>query len=58
MNDADYIREELQRVGLSQRAFARLLDIGDREVRHWCAATVPLPYYARLVLAALPTRAA
>lgn len=55
-NDADYLRAELLRVGLSMNALARLLEVNQRTVRRWVEDT-PLPYYARFVLAALPTRA-
>jgi predicted transcriptional regulator len=36
------LRKMLERVGMSQRRLARDLEMGDREIRRWCAGDVPL----------------
>lgn len=51
--DPEYVRELLDKAGLSQRAAARTLGVGDRTVRHWCAGTLAIPYTAQFALECL-----
>jgi len=48
-SDAERVRELILRLGLSQRAAARELEIGERDMRAYCAGQ-PVP---RVVLLAL-----
>lgn len=43
MTDADRLRLELARLGLSQRGLARTLELDDRLVRRWCSGREPVP---------------
>lgn len=56
MTDADRLRAELARLGLSQRAAARELEIDDRVVRKWCAGQGTVPSIVWLALEALRPR--
>lgn len=58
MTDADRLREQLARLGLSQRGLARLLELDERIVRRWCAGEGPVPKLVWLALEALAARSA
>jgi transcriptional regulator with XRE-family HTH domain len=50
-----YLRELLERAGLSQRGAARVLGLTDRTMRHYASGDHPMPYpvqYCLEVLAA------
>jgi len=40
---ADRLRQRIVRLGISQRAAARLIGVGEREMREWCAGKSPPP---------------
>ncbi len=56
MTDADRLRAELTRLGLSQRALARELEIDGRVVRRWCAGQLAVPQIVWLAIDALGDR--
>ena len=41
--DAKELRETLRELGLSQTDLSKILNISDRNVRHWCAGEGPIP---------------
>ena len=43
MTDADKIRAQLDKCGLSQRGAARELDLDERTMRRYCAGDLPVP---------------
>lgn len=52
-----YLRELVEKAGISQREAARRLDVSDRTMRAWLAGAAPCPYTAQFcmeVLAANP----
>lgn len=51
-SDADRLRAELERLGLSQRGLARELDLDERTVRRWCAGDSPVPRVVWLAIRA------
>jgi transcriptional regulator with XRE-family HTH domain len=53
--DADRLRELLARACLSQRAFAREIDMSERSVRYWCSGEQPVPQVAMLAAEHLAT---
>lgn len=40
----EYLRDMLERIGLSQRAAARLLGVNERTMRYYCSGEQPMPY--------------
>jgi hypothetical protein len=48
--DADLIRDQLRRLGLSQREAGRRLGIDDRAMRYYCAGKAPVPPVVFLAL--------
>ncbi len=48
-SDAERVRELILRLGLSQRAAARELEIGERDMRGYCSGK-PVPRVVLLVL--------
>jgi ribosome-binding protein aMBF1 (putative translation factor) len=56
MTDADKLRDQLARLGISQRGLARELDLDERTVRRYCAGELPVPRVVWLSLEALASR--
>ncbi len=57
--DGAYVRELIQKAGLSQRGAARLLGEDERSMRYWCSGEREIPYVVQFcleVLAATPPR--
>ena len=52
----EYLRALLVRAGLSQRAAARALGVGERTMRDWVLGKSRMPYPAQYVLEALADR--
>jgi DNA-binding transcriptional regulator YiaG len=50
--DPMYIRDLLNKANLSQRQFAKLIDVNDRTVRYWVAEP-SIPYTAQFCLESL-----
>lgn len=48
--DSQTVRDLIIKLGLSQRAAARALDIDERTMRYWCSGSRPVPYMAILAL--------
>ena len=54
--DATQLRDQLARLGLSQRGLARELDLDERLIRRFCAGELPVPKVVWLALEALASR--
>jgi plasmid maintenance system antidote protein VapI len=50
MNDADRLREFLEKAELSQRGAARAIEIDERTMRRYCAGELPVPKVVWLAL--------
>ena len=46
VTDADRLREQLSHAGLSQREFARRMEVQRSLVRAWCSGAESIPRYA------------
>lgn len=44
------LKRALKRVGLTQRVFARAIDISERQVRRWVAGDSPVPRVVQYAL--------
>ena len=54
-SDADFIRQLLEALGLSQREAARRLGVDDRTMRYYCAGKMPVPPAVLIALQELQT---
>ena len=49
----DLLRQELDRLGITQRAFAAMIDTNYRTVRRWCSGDMVIPKAVMLLLEGL-----
>ncbi len=56
MTDADRLRAALERLGLSQRGFARAIECDERVIRRMCAGQQAVPAVIWLALDGLASR--